>query len=452
MIKMSKKNNENKIVDKYRLIHWLNIRKTTIEILNELLSNKINRKITINDFEDLDMYTATEIAEVLSIPVSNILKNPEVPSFLYSSKKDIEKTKRPINRDGIHFYNYYTLPSPKGYVAPVLIDILCPKDKLPKLNNGHLESAITLSLGPNDIYARFGEKINKFNWCKFKVNKDPKTNWIVGDNYFEPSYCLHTYSRATDGPGRILSYTTTSHVEDLFTKKLNDESFNNFLKLSKNKNLKRSLLMQTLFDKGYELKYVSKNTNIPLSKLKQFFKDSINLTKKEFEKICSFADLDPRLFSEMKHKEDNVGKLYISHKDSIKTIRKFKSYTIASIVSTTRFQDLHGYYMKVSKKEKGSVKFDLLDSACSHYLVTGGDLVFYHKKDGKIIKTSCSEGDALWVGSFTQHCFYGNGSLAKISDGQNLNYLEKFDIGNLYNLPFTLKRARNDKVNWGYDS
>ena len=46
-----------------------------------------------------------------------------------------------------------------GYVAPVLIDILCPKNKLPKLNNGHLESAITLSLGPNDIYARFGKKL-----------------------------------------------------------------------------------------------------------------------------------------------------------------------------------------------------------------------------------------------------------------------------------------------------
>ena len=94
----------------------------------------------------------------------------------------------------------------------------------------------------------------------------------------------------------------------------------------------------------------------------------------------------------------------------------------------------------------------MLDSACSHYLVTGGKLNFYHKKDGKIIKTTCSDGDALWVGSFTEHCFYGNGSLAKISDGQNLNYLEKFDIGNLYNLPFTLKRARKDKVNWGYDN
>ena len=449
---MSTLNNEVKIVDKYKLIHWLNVRKTTVEELNKLLANKINQKISSDDFEDLDIYTAKEVAEALLIPVSNILIHSEVPSFLFSSKQDLEKTRRPIKRDGIHFYNYYTLPSPKGYVSPVLIDILCPKDRLPKLNNGHLESAITLSLGPNDIYARFGKKINKTNWCKFKVNKDPKTKWIVGDNYFEPSYCLHTYSRATDGPGRILSYTTTSHVEELFSKKLNNESFNNFLKLSQNKNFKRSLLQQTLVDKGYELSYISKNTKIPLSKLKSYFKNNSNFTKKQFEKICSFAHLDPRLFSEVKHKEDDVGKLYISHKESIKTIRKFKSYTIASIASSIRHQDLYGYYMKVNKKKKHKIKLDLLDSSCSHYLVTGGKLNFYHKKDGKIIKTICSDGDVLWVGSFTEHCFYGDGSLVKISDGQNFNYLEKFDIGNLYNLSYTLKRAYKNNLNWGYEN
>ena len=449
---MNKLNNEGKVVDKFRLIHWLNIRKTTVEVLNKLLANKINQKISFNDFEELNIYTAEKIADVLSIPVSNILKTPDIPSFLFSSKEDLNKTKRPIKRDGIHFYNYYTLPSPNGYVAPVLIDILCPKEKLPKLNNGHLESAITLSLGPNDIYARFGKKINKTNWCKFKVNKDPKTKWIVGDNYFEPSYCLHTYSRATNGPGRILSYTTTSHIEDLFTKKLNEESFKNFTKLFKKKNFKRNLLFQTLQDKGFELSYLSKYSNLPLKKLKNYFNNTGNLSKKQYEKICRFADLDPRLFLEIKHKEDGVGKLYMSYNQSLKTIRKFKSYTIASIVSSTRFQDLHGYYMKVEKKNKNKISLDLLDSACSHYLVTGGKLNFFYKSNNKIVKKSCSEGDALWVSAFTNHSFYGHGSLAKISDGQNLNYLEKFDIGNLYNLPFTLKRARKDKANWGYDN
>ena len=84
---------------------------------------------------------------------------------------------------------------------------------LPELNHGHLEPATTISLGPNDIYARFGKKLNKTTWIKFKVNKNKNSDWVVGSSYYEPSYCVHTYSRATDGPGRILSYTTRSYLE-----------------------------------------------------------------------------------------------------------------------------------------------------------------------------------------------------------------------------------------------
>ena len=61
----------------------------------------------------------------------------------------------------------------------------------------------------------FAEKLNKTTWVKFKVNNDKKTNWVVGSSYFEPSFCRHTYSRATDGLGRILSYTTRSNLENL---------------------------------------------------------------------------------------------------------------------------------------------------------------------------------------------------------------------------------------------
>ena len=172
----------------------------------------------------LDNHSVDKLAEVLSIPPSYILEQEKIPSYILNTKEIIEKTKRPIQRGGIHFYNYYTLPSPQGYVAPVLIDILCPKGRLPVLNNGHLEPAITISLGPNDIYARFAKKLNKETYLKFKINKDQDTNWVVGSSYFEPSYCLHTYSRATNGPGRILSYTTRSYLENLLGNKLNDNS------------------------------------------------------------------------------------------------------------------------------------------------------------------------------------------------------------------------------------
>ena len=85
----------------------------------------------------------------------------KIARFYIFFKKKILSTKRPIKRDGIHFYNYYTLPSPQGFKSPVILDILCPHYKVPKLNNGHLEQAITVNLGPGDIYGRWGENIKK---------------------------------------------------------------------------------------------------------------------------------------------------------------------------------------------------------------------------------------------------------------------------------------------------
>ena len=167
-------------IDKLKLNHWLNIRKTTVEVLNALLSKDVNYKISLDDLNNIDDHVTDKIAAVLSVPKSYILENEEVPSFVFNTKEQIEKTKRPIRRGGIHYYNYYTLPSPKGFVAPVLIDILCPKEKKPVLNNGHLEPAITVSLGPSDIYAQFAKKINKVTFLKFRINPDPKTNWVVG--------------------------------------------------------------------------------------------------------------------------------------------------------------------------------------------------------------------------------------------------------------------------------
>ena len=241
-------------IDKIKLNHWLNIRKTTIEVLNELLSKDLNYEINFENLDEIDERVIKKIGSALSIPVENILIEDDIPSFIYNSKDQIEK----IKRGGIHYYNYYTLPSPEGFVAPVLIDILCPKDKMPVLNNGHLEPAITVSLGPNDIYARFAKKMDKLTFLKFRINPDPKTNWVIGSNYFEPSYCLHTYSRATNGPGKILSYTTRSNLENLFGDKLNKNSFNNFSKNLDAKKPNRSFFYQDIFNKGYSLDEISK--------------------------------------------------------------------------------------------------------------------------------------------------------------------------------------------------
>ena len=113
-----------------------------------------------------------------------------------------------------------------------------------------------------------------------------------------------------------------------------------------------------------------------------------------------------------------MGKNYFSYKDSLKTERKFKSYKVASMASSKRFQDLSGYFVKVYKKKK---VYDLMDSVCSHYLVTGGNVSFHSKNSKNKNDIKMKKDDSIWVSAYCDHGFSGNGSLIKISDGQNIN-------------------------------
>ena len=328
---------------------------------------------------------------------------------------------------------------------------MCPKNKLPKLNNGHLEPAITISMGPGDIHARFGEKLKKDTWQQFKVNHDPKSNWIVGSSYFEPSLCKHSYSRTSDKLGRIISYTTKSNIEELINDKLNDNSYRNLLNINKNKNINRTLLKLEIETKGYSIESIAKKIKLPSKKIKDYLnKINSSLEKKYIIKICKIINSDSNLFLDRKHKEDSVGKLYFDYKDSIKSIRKFKSYKVASIANSKRLPDLSGYFMKVLNK-KDIFLDDLFDSKCSHYFITKGAMKVHMRSENKKITKNIKEGDCLWLSGFTYHGFTGDGALLKISDGQNINYLEKVDLINTYKLNNILERSRGDMQNWGYD-
>ena len=58
---------------KIKLNHWLNIRKTTIEVLNELLSKDLNYEINFENLDEIDERVIKKIGSALSIPVENIL-------------------------------------------------------------------------------------------------------------------------------------------------------------------------------------------------------------------------------------------------------------------------------------------------------------------------------------------------------------------------------------------
>ena len=141
------------------------------------------------------------IASILNVEHREILALDTSSTFIYQPREDLESTKRAVYRDQIHFYNYYTLPAPKGYVSPVILDILCPYDRFPALNNGHFEEAITINLGPDDIYGRWEEDTTKTeNYSIIKSNTDKK-HWILREI---PILSLVTVSIATHWPNQTL--------------------------------------------------------------------------------------------------------------------------------------------------------------------------------------------------------------------------------------------------------
>ena len=271
------------------------------------------------------------------------------------------------------------------------------------------------------------------------------------DQVYEPSFCKHSYSRATNGLGRIISYTTKSNIESLLNDKLSENSFKNLVKTNKGKNINRTLLKLEIESKGFSVKDLAKKAKLSIKKLNGYFNNTkYIIDKKHIIKICNIINSDPNLFLDKKQKEDKVGKLYFDFKESIKSIRKFKSYQVASIANSKRFPDLSGYFMKVSNKKKLFLN-DLFDSKCSHYFVTGGKLKLHISSQEKKMSKNLEKGDCIWVSSFTYHGFTGQGSLLKISDGQNISYLDKEDLTNTYNINGVLNRVRGDMQNWGHD-
>jgi 2-hydroxyethylphosphonate dioxygenase len=427
-------------IDILKLNHWLNARKITKQHIL-VKSKSLYKKISTNKNFDANFSEIRFLEEKISIPLQKITVKEKLPDYIFWSSEKVKKTKRAINRDGIHFYNYYSLPTPPEFIGPVILDILCPKDKMPKLNNGHLEQAITVNLGPSDIFGRWGIKKNKLNFSKMKFNASKKNSWIIGDTYVEPAYCPHSYSRATNVGSQILSYTAKSPIEK-FVKSLNNcskESYKNLVNYLKKNEISSVLLNFYLENRAINFKYLSKVCNIKIVSLKQILKN-----EKLLKKVCVLLNIDHTIFMKKKYTEDKIGKTYMSYTSSFKTIRKYKSYYVSSMASTPRYPDLYGLYVKVNNFRL--VK-DFLDYTCSHYLVTNGNLKLNINNKKILLK----KGDAIWVSSFKMHGFSGKGSLMKLVNGENVDSNDMNEISKLYNPLKTLSRSYKDEKSWGYD-
>jgi len=433
-------------IDKQKLLYFMNLRKITPKYVADQLSLDIpepDGKILYLTGQDVD-----KITNLLNVNVDDLISN-NLPLYIYQSHVDMYASKRPIHRDGMHFYNYYSLPSPKGYVSPVILDILCPANVVPKLNNGHFEEAITVNLGPGDIYGRWGDDIkDPTSFSVMHANNDDDS-WIVGDSYFEPSYCRHSYSLVDNAkPARILSYT----------------AFNDLTEFKKQAMISCDVVKNNLYDNYYNqglLGVLKKYLSAQMMGVEEFCL-KMDISLEEFnalnyksitdpltKKISELLKIDPRLLMAGSSGGDGLGKEYCSIDQSKTNIRKFGEYYVAPIACSSRSPDLKGSFLKLDNVENGT---DLVLGHNAHYLIMSGSIEFVSDavsdSSGSV---KMSKDDSLWVSAGQPHKFTGHGSLLMLTNGQGGSYLNHYALQNAWDSSALLDRIKSIEMDWGYE-
>jgi len=438
-----------------KLMHWMNIRKMTPSHMEQhtgVKSNRIAELMARDTSVSLD--ELIQLADALDIRHENLCAEEQAyEAVIHWSWEKIESTRKAIHRGGIHYYNYYSVPSPKGHVAPVIIDILCPSDRAPTQNNGHLEPAITVNLGPGDINGLWDEEINEHTWHAIRANRSDNNAWVTGESYLEPSFCPHTYSLVTDEPARIISYTVQSNLADAIeaSNAWPNQIFDNMA--SRVSNLPPGLVnLQFHMDRrGFDVQSLALKMDVSDNALTAFLDgDTTALSDSDLRTAGSVLGADYRIFLSPDHNHDPVGKTWCSLEDATDSIRTYKSYQVASMSMAPQCTDLIGLFVKVDKPHQTDL--DMEDFSCSHYFVTGGKpVIHWLDPDRNDRHQELEEKDALWIAPFVQHGFSGEGSLIKLGNGEGLSYLDQIEMSNAYGLANVLKRGRHDDQVWGYD-
>jgi hypothetical protein len=429
--------------DTYKVIHWMNVRKVTAGQLAAGLGQALDPAQAPTWPSDV----VSAVAKFLSVPPEKITASERNDlTAVCKTAAELRQTKREIQRGGIHFYNYYTMAAPAGVVAPVILDILCPPGRLPELNNGHLEPAITVNLGPGDIYGRWGTELTADTWRVMKANSGSDT-WIVGDSYVEPSYCPHSYSLATQSPARIISYTGHSNLADLI-EDLNDwDDRAATLMLDRfESGLDPSALAEILLARrGHTLATAAATLGMPTDKLASGLTTGSADLVRDLGRALGF---DYRLLLAAQLRHDPVGKTYRSVDECQADVREFRGYQVASLACAPQLPDLTGMFMRVD----GEGGTELCDLAETHYLVTAGDVELEWATATGSRRASLSTDGTAWIAPWVEHRWSGHGCLVKLGSGRHVSYLDLLELTNTYAAAATLRRGHRDSRGWGYDS
>lgn len=444
--------------DTYKVVHWMNVRKVTTGQVAEAIGHTFDPSAADTWSDEL----VSEVAGFLRVEAEQLTSSPRRNlTALTRSADDLIATCRPIQRDGIHFYNYYTMAAPPGAVAPVILDILCPAERVPALNNGHLEPAITVNIGPGDINGRWGEELTEATWQVLRANPASAGGggadaWIVGDSYVEPSFCPHSYSLAGDAPARIISYTGQSNLAGLL-EDLNDwsdpaaaalyERLESGIDSAATEGAGPYGIAELLLARrGHTVASAAGVIGVSEPALRDALAGGDLGVLRDLGRTLGF---DYRVLLAPQWRHDSVGKTYRDVGECRADARDFRGYRVSSLASAPHLPDLTGLFMRVD----GDAGEDLSDPAETHYLVTGGEVELeWTDADGKRERSRLGVDGTAWVAPFVAHRWSGDGSLVRLGSGRHLTYLDLIELANTYAAAATLRRGRLDDRGWGYDS
>lgn len=439
------------LVDNYKVMHWLNIRKVTTGQIAGALGIEHARLTGLLapdgacEWPDDIVATLTRTLEIT--PGQLVAGGRRDLTVLIRTARQLRDTCRPIQRDGIHFYNYYTMAAPPGAVAPVVLDILCPAGRLPALNNGHLEPAITINLGPGDIHGRWGTELDEATWQVIVANTDAD-NWIVGDSYVEPSYCPHTYSLAGSEPARIVSYTGQSPLAGLLEEvnDWSDPAARELLTWLDGGVCPHDVAELLFARRGHTVESAATTLGVSAAAVRAAIDDGAVELLRELGTTLGF---DYRLLIRPAARHDAVGKTFKDIAECRKETREFRGYTVTSLAAAPHLPDLTGLYLRT----EGASGAALREPAETHYLVTAGTpTLHWVRADGQQTEAELEPDASVWVAPFVTHRWSGSGALIKLGSGRHLGYLDLFELTNTYAAGATVRRGHRDHRGWGYDS
>lgn len=443
-------------IDGFKLAHWMNARKFTPDQVAVSAKTDVRtlRQLLQAGVRDAPEETVLRLSEALNVMPEQLAARPgSGMTAVVLTAHELYATRRPIRRAGIHFYNYYSMAAPPGRVAPVILDILCPDGVLPELNNGHLEPAITVNLGPGDIHGRWGKELSPSTWQVLRANSRGPDPWIVGDSYVEPSYCPHSYSLAGTAPARIISYTGASHLAGLLeeTNGWTDSAFGRLLDAWDRPSPTAAALAEILDRRGFDAHTAAKTCGLAADAIEGFLDgESDRLDDGALRTLARTLGFDHRVLLSPCVRRDAAGKTCMTVRESRNTIRPFRGYAVASLASAPGLPDLVGLYMSVRGEADG---LDLCDHGETHYLVVNGDMTLRWREDGGKVRSAVLGPDGTaWIGSHVEHSWSGHGSLIKLGSGEHLGYLQQFELTNTFAPAATLRRGRRDTLGWGYET